>query len=159
MFQLYAISDQPYAIWAVQFNLRPQTEVATLFSEFAVMDARLREGIRLFNAGRFFESHEALEQFYQETEDSNKPFLEALIELAVAFRLHADFGEIKGPVRMIYQALIRLENYQSSHLEIRVKDLSQSMETWAKEAEATGRPPSPIPTIPLKALAFLNERF
>lgn len=120
------------------------------------MDARLREGIRLFNAGRFFESHETLEQFYQETEESNKPFLEALIELAVAFRLHADFGEIKGPVRMIYQALIRLENYQSSHLEVRVKDLSQSMETWAKEAEAAGRPLSPIPTIPLQGFSFFK---
>ena len=147
MFQLYAISDQPYAIWVVQFNLRPQTEVATLFSEFAVMDARLREGIRLFNAGRFFESHEALEQFYQETEDSNKPFLEALIELAVAFRLHADFGETKGPVRMIYQALIQFENYPATHLEIRVKDLSESLEAWAKEMEAAGKAVSSIPKI------------
>lgn len=112
------------------------------------MDARLREGIGFFNAGRFFESHEILEQFYQETGDADKPFLEALIELAVAFRLHADFGEIKGPVRMIYQALIRLENYPSSHLEIRVKDLSESMEAWAKEAEA-GRPLSSIPKIPI----------
>ena len=37
---------------------------------------------------------------------------------------------------MIYQALIRFENYQSPHLGIRVKDLSESMETWAKEADA-----------------------
>ncbi len=32
------------------------------------MDARLREGISLFNDGRFFESHEVLEAFYQETD-------------------------------------------------------------------------------------------
>ena len=119
------------------------------------MDARLRDGIGFFNAGRFFESHEILEQFYQETEDADKPFLEVLIELAVAFRLHADFGEIKGPVRMIYQALIRLENYPSSHLEIRVKDLSESMEAWAKEAEA-GRPLSSIPKIPLQGCSYFT---
>ena len=119
------------------------------------MDARLREGIRFFNAGRFFESHEILEQCYQETKDADKPFLEALIELAVAFRLHADFGEIKGPVRMIYQALIRLENYPSSHLEIRVKDLSESMEAWAKGAEV-GRPLSSIPKITLQGFRFFT---
>jgi uncharacterized protein len=120
------------------------------------MDARLREGIRLFNAGRFFESHETLEQFYQEAEDANKPFLEGLIELAVAFRLHTDFGEIKGPVRMIYQALIRFENYQSPHLEVRIKDLSESMETWAKEADAGGKPLSSIPKIPLQGFSFFT---
>src|SRR4029453_8389469 len=103
------------------------------------MDARLREGIRLFNEGRFFESHETLEKFYQETEDVNKPFLEGLIELAVAFRLYTDFGEIKGPVRMIYQALIRFENYQPSNLEIRVKNFTESMEAWAKEADRAGK--------------------
>ncbi|HEY7320124.1 MAG TPA: DUF309 domain-containing protein [Candidatus Binatia bacterium] len=120
------------------------------------MDARLREGIRLFNAGRFFESHELLEQCYQETDDVNKPFLEALIELAVAFRLHTDFGEIKGPVRMIYQALIRLENYQSAQIGIRIKDLSESMERWAKKAEAAGTAVSSIPKIPLQGFSFFK---
>ena len=118
------------------------------------MDARLREGIRLFNEGRFFESHETLEQFYQETEDDHKPFLEGLIQLAVAFRLYVDFGEIKGPVRMIYQALIRFENYPSSHLEIRVRDLCESMETWAKGADAAGKPVSSIPKIPVRGFSF-----
>ena len=40
------------------------------------MDARLREGIRLFNAGRFFESHESLEDFYAGAEPEHKPFVE-----------------------------------------------------------------------------------
>ena len=114
------------------------------------MDARLREGIGLFNAGRFFESHEILEQFYQGAEEVNKPFLEGLIELAVAFRLHTDFGEIKGPVRMIYQALIRFENYQTTYLGIRVKDLSEAVETWAKAADAGGKPLASTPKIPLE---------
>jgi len=84
------------------------------------MDARLREGISLFNDGRFFESHEVLEAFYQETDPVNKPFLEGLIQLAAAFRIFCDFGEVKGPVRMIRQALIRCENYQPAFLQVRV---------------------------------------
>ena len=122
------------------------------------MDARLREGIRLFNDGRFFDCHEVLEGFYQETEEVNKPFLEGLIELAAAFRLFCDFGEIKGPVRMIYQALIRLENFQPAFLHIRVKDLFQAAEAWAKGAEAPRAKPSAatIPKIQFQRFGFFS---
>jgi uncharacterized protein len=121
------------------------------------MDARLREGISLFNDGRFFESHEILEEFYQETENAHKPFLEGLIQLAAAFRLYADFGEVKGPVRMIHQALIRFENYQPSYLEIRLKELSEALEAWAKEAgAAAGKPLSAIPKIRLQRFSFFT---
>ena len=122
------------------------------------MDARLREGIRLFNDGRFFDCHEVLEGFYQEAEDVNKPFLEGLIELAAAFRLFCDFGEVKGPVRMIYQALIRLENFQPAFLQIRVKDLFQAAEAWAKAAEALEAKPSAatIPKIQFQRFSFFS---
>ena len=121
------------------------------------MDARLREGISLFNQGRFFESHEVFEEFYQQTEVANKAFLEGLIQLAAAFRLYADFGEVKGPVRMIYQALIRFENYQPRYLEIRVSELAAAMEAWAQEAEtAAGKPVSAIPKIRLPGFSFFS---
>jgi len=111
------------------------------------MDARLREGIRLFNDQRFFESHEQLEDFYQQTEDMNKPFIEGLVQLAAAFRMFADFGEIKGPIRMIRQALIRFENYQPDYLQVRVKELSEAMHGWTRAAEAAGANPA-LSTIP-----------
>ena len=100
------------------------------------MDTRLREGIRLFNAGRFFESHESLEDFYLRTEEEHKPFLEGLVQLAAACRVFRDLGEVKGPVRMIRQALIRLENYQPTHLGIRVRRLIRSLEEWTNLLEA-----------------------
>ena len=106
------------------------------------MDARLREGIRLFNERQFFASHEVWEHFYQDTEAENKPFLEGLIQLAAAFRMFSDFGETKGPVRMIYQALIRFENYQPAFLQIKVSELCQAAEAWAKAAEAAGAVPA-----------------
>jgi predicted metal-dependent hydrolase len=123
------------------------------------MDSRLREGINLFNEGRFFESHEKWESFYHETEDVNMRFLEGLIQLAVAFRLVRDLEEVKGPVRMVYQALIRFENYHPAFLQIRVDKLYARMEAWAKEAEST-RASSTIPKIPpadvLRRLAALQ---
>jgi uncharacterized protein len=121
------------------------------------MDARLREGIRLFNEQQFFECHEILEPYYQETEAPNKPFLEGLIQLAAAFRLYREFGEVKGPVRMVHQALIRFENYQPSFLEICVNDLSQAAEAWAKAAEnAADRVTSALPKIKLQKRTFFS---
>jgi hypothetical protein len=122
------------------------------------MDARLRKGIDSFNDGRFFESHENLEGFYQDTAEAHKPFLEGLIQLAVAFRIFNEFGEIKGPVRMIYQALIRFENYQPAFLQVRVNELSANMEAWAKAAEAAGAATlsQPIPKIPVERFSFFS---
>jgi hypothetical protein len=104
------------------------------------MDARLRQGIRLFNAQKFFASHEALEDFYLHTnQERDKPFLEGIIELSVAFRLYSDFGEVQGPVRMIHQALIRLEHYQPTHLRIRVSALIGALEEWTKKVKSDGQ--------------------
>ncbi|HXG50557.1 MAG TPA: DUF309 domain-containing protein [candidate division Zixibacteria bacterium] len=115
------------------------------------MDARLREGVRLFNEQRYFESHEIWEELYRETEERHKPFLEALVQLAAALRLFVDFGEVPGTVRMIRQALIRLENYQPSYLAIKVKDLSVSLERWAHDVESAGSGGAgPIPRIKLR---------
>jgi hypothetical protein len=103
------------------------------------MDARLRKGIRLFNAGQFFAAHEVLEELYLETsEKQDKPFLEGIIELSVAFRLLCDFGDVDGPVRMIRQALVRLENYSPRYLRVKVNDLIQALEQWTHEAKARG---------------------
>jgi len=113
------------------------------------MDARLGEGIGLFNDGQFFECHEVLEALYPETDDANKPFLEGLIQLAAAFRLFADFGEVKGPVRMVRQALIRFENYQPAFMQVRVAELSAALEAWAKATEAASAPAPSIPKIQL----------
>ncbi len=122
------------------------------------MDARLRKGIDLFNDGRFFESHEILEGFYLDTEEAHKPFLEGLIQLAVAFRMFKEFGELKGSIRMIYQALIRFENYQPAFLDVSVGELSASLEAWAKAAEAAGASPTLqlIPKIPVQRFSFFS---
>lgn len=122
------------------------------------MDARLRDGIRLFNDGKFFECHEVLEGYYQDSELDAKPFLEGLIQLAAAFRIFVDFGEVKGPVRAIYQALIRFENFPPVYLQVRVKDLSSEVEAWAKAAEAAGTAASAanIPKIQLQRFSFFS---
>ncbi len=56
---------------------------------------------------------------------------------------------------MVHQAIIRLENYQPTYLKIRVKDLIQAMETWAKQAEADAAAVrDEIPKIRLRRFIF-----
>jgi predicted metal-dependent hydrolase len=134
--------------------LRVWREVVTLKSRI-FMNARLREGINLFNQRRFFEAHETWEILYQDAEKNDKPFLEGLIQLSAACRLIDDFGEIKGPVKLIYQALIRFENYQPAYLDVKVADLAAAMEAWAKELEASGvRGQKPVPSIAVRRFGF-----
>jgi len=118
------------------------------------MDARLREGIARFNDGRFFECHEILEGFYLATEEVNKPFLEGLIQLAAAFRLFTDFGETKGPVRLVRQALIRFENYQPAFMQVCVDELCAALDRWAGATQAGGAPALAVPKIRLQGPDF-----
>jgi hypothetical protein len=91
----------------------------------------------------------------QRAEISDKPFIEGLIQLSTACRLIEDFGEIKGPVKLIYQALIRFENYQPTYLEVKIADLTAAIEAWAKEIEASGaRGQKPVPTIAVRRFGF-----
>ncbi len=46
---------------------------------------------------------------------------------------------------MIHQALIRFENYQPAFLQIRLKELCEAAETWAKAAEKPADPPTMPP--------------
>lgn len=120
-----------------------------------LMNDQLREGVHLFNERRFFESHEVWEALYLEADARHKPFLEGLVQLAAALRIYSDFGESQGPVRMIYQALIRFEAYPPVYFGVKIKALSLSMQSWAKEVEQSGgAPPNPIPKISLRRFPF-----
>ena len=122
------------------------------------MDTLLKQGIEHFNRREFFSAHEVWEQFYQSTDVDNKPFVEALVQLAAAFRLFQDFAETNGPVRMVYQALIRMENYHPICLQVRVKDLHDAAEAWAKAVEADKLvvPSVPLPQIATQRFSFFS---
>lgn len=122
------------------------------------MDARLKEGIGLFNSGRFFECHESLEDLYLHTDEEHKPFLEGLVQLAAACRIQQEFGETTGPVRMVRQAIIRLENYQPAYLGVRVDSLIRSLERWTSRMQAreTARTVSRVRTPKIRLCWFPN---
>ncbi|MGH9934683.1 MAG: DUF309 domain-containing protein, partial [Blastocatellia bacterium] len=64
-------------------------------------------GIELFNAGRFFESHEALEEIWLKSEGAERELLHALIQSAAAL-YHFQRGALKGALSVYRRAQRKL---------------------------------------------------
>lgn len=69
--------------------------------------ARFQEGIELFNRGRFFDCHEALEEVWLEFSGERKKFLQGLIQLTVALH-HLGNGNRVGAGRLLAAAIEKL---------------------------------------------------
>ena len=67
----------------------------------------LREFRRLYSAGRFFDAHEALEVVWRRSPEPPMPFLQGLIQWAVAFEHHRR-GNAHGARVLLERAWSRL---------------------------------------------------
>jgi predicted metal-dependent hydrolase len=76
--------------------------------------AQYLEGLRLFNAEDFFESHEVLEELWSETQDERKKFYQGLIQAAVAL-LHFGNGNLGGAKKVYLSCRKYLEAYQPAY--------------------------------------------
>jgi predicted metal-dependent hydrolase len=73
--------------------------------------AQYLEGLRLFNAEDFFESHEVLEDLWTETHDERRKFYQGLIQAAVAL-LHFGNGNLGGAKKVYLTCRKHLEPYR-----------------------------------------------
>ena len=58
-----------------------------------------KEGLRLFNAGEYFEAHEALESAWREETGEVRRLYQGILEAAVTY-LHIQRGKYKGAVKV-----------------------------------------------------------
>src|SRR6266404_4818715 len=72
--------------------------------------ASLRRGIDLFNAGRFYEAHEVLEDVWRESIGERKLFLQALVQLAVGFH-HYTTDNVIGAQSVLQRGISNLAVY------------------------------------------------
>ena len=72
-----------------------------------VSDDDFIRGIELFNAGRYFESHELLEKVWLRTEGEGKAILQGLIQ-ATAALLHLERGNLIGARSLILKSVKNL---------------------------------------------------
>jgi hypothetical protein len=70
----------------------------------------LTEGLRLYRAGQFFETHEAWESVWLTAPQPEKVFLQGLIQVTVALH-HFHCNNHLGATRLLTAALRKLEPY------------------------------------------------
>ncbi len=109
-------------------------------------NAPFRRGIALFNAGKFFEAHEAWEEIWMTETGSEKTFLQGLIQIAAAFH-HQIRGNPRGMKSLLAAGLAKLSRFPATHGGIDVADLRKAAAEWADDSdrrENAGRKPPRI---------------
>jgi predicted metal-dependent hydrolase len=77
-------------------------------------DARYLAGVMLFNAGDYFEAHEAWEDLWMDMAGPDKQFYQGLIQVAVGL-CHFCNGNLRGAIKLYHSSLNYLSRYPSPH--------------------------------------------
>ena len=109
------------------------------------MNDALSEGIRLFNAQKFFEAHEALEAVWLRAQGDEKTALHGLIQIAAAFHHHA-LGNLTGFRSLLDKGWEKLETSGARREGIDFVDLRKQLQCWRDFQRGISEPP-PIPQI------------
>ena len=101
-----------------------------------------QEGIDLFNAGRFFECHEAWEYVWNRSQGSDKLAIQGLIQAAVAI-LHAERGNREGAQTLYAKARSKLDPLPKEFRGIDMESLRNSLGEFFDVALAAKDAPLP----------------
>jgi predicted metal-dependent hydrolase len=94
---------------------------------------KLAGGLRLFEAGRYFEAHEEFESAWREAARRERFFLQGLIHCAAAMH-HASEGNLCGAVLQARRAMRKLAGYLPEHAGLDTRsllgELQRCIEAW-----------------------------
>jgi hypothetical protein len=95
------------------------------------MSDLLQDGINFFNAGQYFEAHEAWEDRWRRTSGPLRLFCQGLVQAAVALH-HLSQGNRNGALAQLQKSLSKLEQYPDKFCQIDnrrlIADLRQLLE-------------------------------
>ena len=94
-------------------------------------------GIREFNEGLFFQSHETLEDVWIVSPWPVRNFLQGIIQVAAAF-VHLRRGEYAGTHRLLSEAILKLESFTPRCLGVNVERLLADVRRCREEVMALG---------------------
>jgi uncharacterized protein len=104
------------------------------------VDAVVRTGMRLFNRGRYLDAQMAWEEGWREGAGDDRPFLEALVQLAGALHLRTRRGGTRGAEHLLSQALVTLEDYLPAAHGLDVEALVTEFGAFGDWMRAVARP-------------------
>jgi uncharacterized protein len=106
------------------------------------MEQEILEGIRLFNARRYFEAHEALEAVWLQADGDRKTFLHGLIQVAAAFHHHAR-GNAAGFRSLLAKGCAKLQPFEAEFEGVDLASLRRQLQSWQEHTSALSEPPAP----------------
>ena len=110
-------------------------------------DGALAEGLRCYRNEEFFIAHEHWEGIWLNSEEPDKTFLQALIQVTAAFH-HLQRKNLRGAASLLQAALRRLDPFPSVYEGIAVESLRKSMRDWLDVLDRRDLlPPLPFPQI------------
>ena len=74
------------------------------------MSDRLKDGIIFFNAGRYFDAHEAWEDMWRSTRGPLRLFYQGLVHAAVGLH-HLQRGNLRGAAAQLQKSISKLQQY------------------------------------------------
>jgi len=104
------------------------------------VDAVVRTGVRLFNRGRYLDAQMVWEDGWRGGAGDDRPFLEALVQLAGALHLRTRRGGTRGAAHLLSQALVTLEDYRPAAHGLDVEALVTEFGAFVDWMRAVARP-------------------
>lgn len=95
-------------------------------------DARIDEGIRLFNEQEFFACHDVFEEFWSELVGPEKKFFQGLIHASVCL-FHFEGGNLSGARKMYGSFVLYVSDFPAHFCGIDVVKLMLDMESCFEE--------------------------
>jgi hypothetical protein len=97
-------------------------EERDVYLEAQTPEALLQLGIDLYNAGHYWNAHEAWEQVWLDSERELRGFYQGLIQVTAAF-VHVTRNEFPGAIRLLDAGIEKLQRYPASYLGVRLESL------------------------------------
>lgn len=85
------------------------------------------EGIRLFNARRYWDAHESWEEVWRRREEESRIFFQGIIQAAAGFHLVVEHPRLGGASKNLAKSLEKLDLFPERFLGIDVAQLRRSI--------------------------------
>ncbi len=109
--------------------------------------ALLRAGIEHFNAGRFFEAHEAWEEIWRSTRPEPRELFRGLIQVAVGLYHFVERGNPAPARRVLARGLARVEPFPQGTEGLDLDRLCTGGRAWRDWLAAPAGEPPPLPRL------------
>jgi predicted metal-dependent hydrolase len=103
----------------------------------APLHPQAAEGLRLFNAGEYFEAHEALEDAWNEEKSEIRNLYRGILQIAVVY-LHITRGNYHGAVKVYARCQKWMKGWADVCRGIYVEELRRDAETAMREVMRLG---------------------